>query len=79
MELICTRTTCGFRANSRYFVENVKFTVGICPVDNGPIRIVRDRSDTTFPKRRLDTDPNSQTYRQVIGGDDVAAEGENTA
>lgn len=54
MQIICGRTpSCGFRAHDRYYLENLKFARHICPNCNGPIKIVRDNTDTAVPKATM--------------------------
>lgn len=66
MELICTRGSCGFRVHERYFLDKVQFTPGICPVDNGPLKVVDDATDQGVTGAAIDVDPSSSTFRRVV-------------
>lgn len=68
MQILCTRSSCSFRVHDRYFVDKTRFQVGICPVDGGPLKVVHNDTDNEA-NAQLDKDPNSSTYRRVIGAD----------
>ena len=69
MQIICARVpNCGFRADDRYFHDKSRFYPGVCPRCNGPVAIVGDNTDTVISGAKVDTNPGSPTYREVVTG-----------
>ena len=71
MQLIGTRENSSWRADADFFVKRHWFHPGVDPTTGGPIRVVEDFTDTPVTAKagheyRLDLDPSSRTFRQVI-------------
>lgn len=67
MEIQCKRH-CGFRVDDMYFVRKTRFTPGLCPRCNGPIEIVNENTDDIIPGAKVDVNPQSGRFRQVVMG-----------
>lgn len=66
MEITCSNGVCAFRVDDRYFRDKPRFTPGICPNCNSPVQVVETHTTQRVTGAHVDTDPASQTYREVI-------------
>ena len=56
----------GFRVDADYFKNKKRFTPGIDPNDGHSVSIVDAWTENIAEVKRIDIDPSSATYRQVI-------------
>lgn len=66
MQLIGTRPNSTWRVSADFYQRKQRYTPGVDPQTGGPVAVVYDWTDNPVPGYRLDTNPDSRTFRQVI-------------
>jgi len=56
----------GFRVDVDYFKNKQRFSAGIDPNDGNSVSVVEAWTENVVDGLRVDIDPSSSTYRQVI-------------
>jgi len=56
----------GFRVDVDYFRNKKRFSAGIDPNDGHSVKVVEAWTENVVDGKRIDIDPSSPTYRQVI-------------